>query len=117
MTTMGLFFAGLLAGIVGTAFFVLIMSIRSEFTEIIWHNAKLEDPSEYNTSEGIEVLVHLSSGEIEVINYFPAIKAYSYNSYIRPEMITHFAYAVEVANTIPKRTEPTLKDCNNAVQD
>lgn len=117
MTTMGLFFAGLLAGIVGTAFFVLIMSIRSEFTEIRWHNAKLEEPSEYKTGTGIELLVRLSNGSVELVYYFPDIKAYSYNSYVKPEMITHFAYAVEVANTIPKRTEPTLKDCNNAVQD
>ena len=113
MEDMTMFVYGLMVGVVGMAFVVLLMSIRSEFTEIKWHDARLEDPTDYKTSEGIEVLVRMSSGRILVSSYFPEVESFA--SCYRNETVTHWAYAVEVGNTIPKRIEPTYNDHHDAI--
>lgn len=118
MENMTLFVYGIIVGIVGMAFVVLIMSIRSEFTEIKWHDAEWEDPKEYKTNGGIEVLVRLSSGMIAITTYYPDIQSYSlYRGYSIDAKITHWAYAVEVGNTIPKHIEPTYNDHCDASKD
>lgn len=116
MEDMTMFVYGILIGVVGMAFVVLLMNIRSEFTEIKWHDARWEDPSDYNTSEGIEVLVRFSSGRIDITSYFPEVQSYAtmYDCY-RNETVTHWAYAVEVGNTIPKRIEPTYNNHHDAI--
>lgn len=116
MEDMTLFIFGLMVGVVGMAFVVLLMSIRSQFTEIKWHNARWDDPSEYKTNGGIEVLVRLSSGRIATTTYFPDIQSYSlYKGYCIDAEITHWAYAVEVGNTIPKHITPTFNDHHDAI--
>ena len=117
MEDMTMFVYGILIGVVGMAFVVLLMSIRTEFTEIKWHDANREDPKEYKTIEGIEVLARLSSGRIIITAFFPEVGCYAswncggYNT----DTITHWAYAVEVGNTIPKRIEPTYNDHHDAI--
>lgn len=118
MGPMSFIVCGAIMGAVGMAFLVLIWSIRSEFTEIKWHNAALEDPSDYKTSEGIEVLVCTASGRLVVTSYYPEIQCYAamYTYGTRDDKtVTHWAYAVEVGYTIPKYTEPLYNDHSDAI--
>ena len=108
---MTLFVYGLMLGLIGMAFVVLIMSIHSRFSEIKWHDARLEEPSDYKTSEGIEVLVRLSSGRVVTTAYFPEVQSYAmYRGYTIDADITHWAYVVEVSNTIPKYLQTSYSD-------
>ena len=107
MGEMSFLICGAILGAAGMAFLVLLWNVRSKFSEIKWHNAAWEDPSDYNTNGGIEVLVRLSSGRIATTTYFPDVKGYSlYKGYSIDTEITHWAYAVEVGYTVPKYNRP-----------
>ncbi len=117
MGEMSFLFCGAILGAAGMAFLVLLWNVRTEFTEIKWHNAAWEDPKEYKTIEGIEVLALLSSGRIVITAFFPEVGCYAswncggYNT----DTITHWAYAVEVGNTILKHIEPTYNDHHDVI--
>lgn len=116
MTNLALFIGGIAVGIAGMIFLVLLWGVLSEFTKLKWHDARYDAPSDYNTSKGIAVLVRLSSGRIEVTSYFPEVQSYAcmYDVY-RNEAITHWAYAIEVGNTVPKQAEPISNDYCHAI--
>lgn len=108
MGEMSFLICGAILGAAGIAFLVLLGNVRSKFSEIKWHNAAWEDPKEYKTIEGIEVLARLSSGRIIITAFFPEVGCYAswncggYNT----DTITHWAYAVEVGYTVPKYNRP-----------
>jgi len=105
MTEFSCFMIGLIFGIIAMAFFVLIHSIGAQFREIEWHDAKLENPTEYmydNPILGkcINVLVRYDNGTIHETfwsqekNYYLAVPIEC--------RVTHFAYLKEIEKTIPK---------------
>ena len=100
------------------AFFVLIHSVGAQFREIEWHDARLEEPTEYMYNHPIignciSVLVRYDNGTIH--ETFWSQENEYYMAIPIPNRVTHFAYIEDIKRTIPKYIEPTYRDHHDAV--
>ena len=119
MGEMSFLICGAILGAAGMAFLVLLWNVRSKFTEIEWHDARLEDPSS-DGSRSIKLLVRYVTEEMDLVVYYAEFKTYyplhrRNNNQIDELAITHFAYLDQIKRTIPKFTETVLNDHCDAV--
>ena len=117
MANFGIFCLGIGIGVAVMLFHMFVSNMSSQYLEIQWHDAQLEEPTEYENEYFLEnkwtnVLVRCVNGSIYTAYYCLSTKKY-YGTLL-PDTMTHFAYIEEIKQTVPLNpvnVEPPHYDC------